>query len=72
MRTHRYKETDMSEFSVGLDRVRKKLTEDFRVGAQNVSTMVQQPMQNFNTAELSNCLSSGKVRPASSSTASSL
>ncbi len=61
----------MSEFSVGLDNVRKKLYEDLKVGAQGVSAMFQQPMQNINSPEIGNRLGKGDIHP-SSSTASSL
>lgn len=61
----------MSDFSVGLSDVRKKLIEDIRVGAQNAQKFMQQPMTNINSTEIGDRLGRGDIHP-SSSTASSL
>lgn len=62
----------MSDFSIGLNDVRKKLLEDVRVGAQKAQQMYSQPMMHVNSTEIGNRLSSGDIRPNSSSAASSL
>ena len=61
----------MSEFSVGLSDVRKKLMEDIRIGMHNAQNMFQQPMANINSTEIGDRLGRGDIHP-SSSTASSL
>lgn len=62
----------MSEFRVGLNDVRKKILEEIRVGAQAAQQMYSQPMAHINPTEIGNRLSSGHIRPESSSAASSL
>ncbi len=61
----------MSDYSVGLSDVRKKLIEDIRVSTKNVQNFMQHPMTNINSTEIGDRLGRGDIHP-SSSTASSL
>ena len=65
----------MSDFSVGLDNVRKKLYEDLKAGGHGISTV----LKNFDINQIGMCLSTGNIHPSStgksgfaSSSASSL
>lgn len=62
----------MSEFAVGLNDVRKKLLEEIKVGAQHAQQVYAQAQPHMNFAEIGNRLSTGNIRPSSSSAATSL